>query len=156
MVNKVTIKVEGMEEFRKRMRFLSSEVNESIARGATNAAAQVIKRLAIEKAPVGDPRITPDIPIGQIRDNIIVRYIHIAESGITAQHVVTVRKKAKIGLSKVSPYRIGVFQEFGTVHHGKRAFLRPAFLEGKDAAFIAMKKRITARLKQLENKWGFK
>ena len=140
------IEVKGLRELGERMKSLSYDVNRKTARAATNAGAQVIKKLAIQKAPVSDPSVTPNIPPGQLKKNIVVRYNR--KSGLTSEHIVTVRSKGKGVIGQ--PYRVGVFQEFGTVHHGKHAFLQPAFDQGKVAAVEAIKKRLQVRIDKAE------
>lgn len=151
MATTVTIKIEGLRELGERMRGLSADVNRKIARAATNAGAQVIKKLAINKAPARPPSATPNVPPNYLKSHIIVRYNR--KSRFTSQHTVTVRNKGKGILPEnvsANPYAIGVFQEFGTVHHGPQAFLRPAYDAGKMRAVEAIKKRLRQRIEKAE------
>jgi HK97 gp10 family phage protein len=80
-----------------------------------------------------------------------VRYVR--KSRLSSEHKVTIRSKGKGVLSEeisANPYAIGVYQEFGTVHHGPQPFMRPAFDQGKTAAVEAMKKRLTLRIEKAE------
>lgn len=147
----VSVRVEGLRELGERMRRLSDDVNKKVARAATNAGAQVIKKLAIVKAPAGPASQTPKVPPNYLKNNIIVRYNR--KTRLTSQHLVTVRHKGKGVLPteiSASPYSIGVFQEFGTVHHAPQAFLRPAYDSGKMRAVEAIKKRLKQRIDQAE------
>ena len=76
--------------------------------------------------------------------NIISKRLGKTESGLTSEHIVTLRSKRKDGYAA----RIGSLNEFGTVKMAAQPFMRPAWDEGKDAALQAMVKRIEARLKK--------
>jgi HK97 gp10 family phage protein len=146
MAEVVRIEVKGLRELGERMRALSKDVNTKIARAATNAGAQVIKKLAQQKAPVSDPSVTPNIPPGNLRDNIYVR--RNTKTRLTSQHVVTVRHKGKKLIGK--PYQVGVYNEFGTVKMAAQPFMRPAFNQGKGQALEAIKKRLLQRIEKAE------
>ena len=139
----VTIKVEGLRELGQKFAQLSDDMQKKVARSATNAAAQVVKKIAIRKAPVSDPSVTPDIPPGNLKKNIIVKRSRLRNSNLTSEHRVSVRGK---GNGLVSPYRVGIFQEYGTVKHGPQAFMRPSIDQGKSQAIEAMKKKIKERI----------
>jgi HK97 gp10 family phage protein len=147
MADAVRVEVKGLRELGEAMRKLSEDVNKKIARAATNAGAQVIKKLAVQKAPVSDPQMTPNIPPGYLRDSIIVRRQRRPDRGLTSQHAVTVRHKgAKILADAPNPYQVGVFNEFGTVKMGAQPFMRPAFDQGKTQALDAITKRLKQRI----------
>ncbi len=139
----VTIKVEGLRELGQKFAQLSDDMQKKVARSATNAAAQVVKKIAIRKAPVSDPSVTPAIPPGNLKKNIIVKRSRLRNSNLTSEHRVTVRGKAS---GVISPYRVGVFQEYGTVRHGPHPFMRPAIDQGASQAIEAMKKKIKERI----------
>jgi HK97 gp10 family phage protein len=149
-VASVTIKVEGLKELGKQFELLASDMQKKVARSATNAAAQVVKKIAIRKAPVSSPEMTPNIPPGNLKKNIIVKRSRLRNSNLTSEHRVTVRGKAG---AVVSPYRVGVFQEYGTVQHGPQPFMRPSLDQGKSQAIEAMKKKIRERIDKA-NKGG--
>ena len=140
----VTIKVEGLKELGQKFAQLSDDMQKKVARSATNAAAQVVKKIAIRKAPVSPPEVTPAIPPGHLKKNIIVKRSRLRNSNLTSEHRVTVRGRSKEG--GISPYRVGVFQEYGTVQHGPQAFMRPAIDQGTSQAIEAMKKKIKERI----------
>lgn len=135
-----TVKIAGLREFGERMKALGSDVAKKVARSATNAAAQTIKKPAIAKAPSDT---------GNLKKNIIVRRIPNSETKLTSEHIVTVRqgklteKQKSKGLQDAFYAR---FVEFGTVKMGPRPFLRPAFDENKTKAVDAMVKRIKQRI----------
>ncbi len=145
------IKTQGFRELGERLKALALDFKEGskIARATTNAGAQVIKKLAIQKAPASSPFETPQQPPGYLKSHVIVR--HVRKSRLSAEHKVTVRSKGKgVVDTAASPYAIGVYQEFGTVHHGPQAFMRPALDQGKGQAIEAMKKRLTLRIEKAE------
>jgi HK97 gp10 family phage protein len=153
MASVVTVEVKGLRELGERLKALGLDFKEGsrIARATTNAGAQVIKKLAIQKAPASPPQDTPAVPPNYLKSNIIVRYVR--KSRLSSEHKVTIRSKGKGVLSEeisANPYAIGVYQEFGTVHHGPQPFMRPAFDQGKTAAVEAMKKRLTLRIEKAE------
>lgn len=144
------IQLTGFRELEERLKALALDFKEGskIARATTNAGAQVIKKLAIQKAPLSPPEITPDTPPGgTLKKNIIVKYVRKSKR-FASEHSVTVRRgKGKL---RVDPYQVGRFQEFGTVKQGPQPYLRPALDQGKTAAIEAMKKRLTMRIEKAE------
>ena len=86
---------------------LSEDIQKKVARAATNAGAQVIKKGGdSQRASISDPALTPNIPSGYMRDSIIVRRQRQPEDkGLTSQHAVTVRHKgAKVLKDAPNPY----------------------------------------------------
>lgn len=140
MANTVTVKIEGLSQLGARMKELSADMNKKIARAATGAAASVIKKAATSKVP----RDT-----GNLAKNVIAKRIPPGESGLTSQHIVTVRQGKLTEKQKGSGLQdafYGRFVEFGTVNMPAQPFLRPAFDENKERAIQAMKDRIASRL----------
>jgi HK97 gp10 family phage protein len=142
-VASVTIKVEGLKELGQKFAQLSDDMQKKVARSATNAAAQVVKKLAKQKAPISPPDVTPEIPPGHLKKNIIVRRSRLRNTNLTSEHRVSVKGRSG---EAISPYRVGIFQEYGTVKHGPQAFMRPALDQGKSQAIEAMKKKIKERI----------
>lgn len=155
MAETVRVEVKGLRELGERLKALGLDFKKgsAIARATTNAGAQVIKKLAVQKAPVSDPALNPEVPPGYLRDNIIARRQRKPDRGLTSQHAVTVRHKgAKANLRKdgTNPYQVGIFNEFGTVKQSPQPFMRPAFEQGKLQALEAMKKRLLQRIEKAE------
>lgn len=153
MATTVTVEVKGLRELGERLKALKLDfkANSKIARAATNAGAQVIKKLAVQKAPVSGPGLTPEVPPGYLRDSIIVR--RQTRSKLTAEYAVTVRhkgKKANLRKDGTNPYQVGIFNEFGTVHQSPQPFMRPAFDQGKTQAVEQIKKRLLQRIEKAE------
>jgi HK97 gp10 family phage protein len=147
LADKTTVQVLGLRELGEAMRELAQDINLKIARAATNAGAQVIKKRAIANAPISDPALTPNIPPGYMRDSIIVRRQRRPDQGLTSQHAVTIRHKgAKVLKDAPNPYQVGVFNEFGTVKMSAQPFMRPAFDSGKAEALDAIVKRLKERI----------
>jgi HK97 gp10 family phage protein len=130
------VEVQGLRELGERMKKLSLDVALKASRSATNAAAQVIKKEAISKAPVDT---------GNLKKNIIVR--RAKQPDLTSLHLVLVRsgkltdKQKGSGLQDAFYWR---FVEFGTVNAPPKPFMRPAFDTKKGQALDAM----TAQLKK--------
>lgn len=136
-----TVRVDGLKELGEALSLLSTDIQNKIARAATNAAAQVIKNEAIRRAPSDT---------GNLRKNIIVKRLPAGEaSPLTSQYMVTVRqgkltkKQAGSGLQDAF---YGRFVEFGTVKMPPRPYLRPAFDQKKTDAVDAMKPRLKQRI----------
>lgn len=136
-----TIKVEGLRELGQTFKTLSYDIQKKVARAATNAGAQIIKRSAQSKVPVDT---------GNLKKNIIVKRILPAEaSPLTSQSIVTVRQGKLTEKQKGSGLEdafYGRFVEFGTVKMSPRPYLRPAFEQNKVAAIDAMKSRLKDRI----------
>lgn len=142
-----TVRVEGLKELDDALQLLSSDIQNKIARAATNAAAQVIKNEAIKRAPADT---------GNLRKNIIVKRLPAQEaSPLTSQHIVTVRQgkltKKQKGAGLQDAF-YGRFVEFGTVKMAPRPFLRPAFDSKKTDAVEAMRVRIKQRIDKANQK----
>lgn len=141
MAGSVKVKVEGLQELGQRLSALSLKVRKKVARSATNAAAQVIKKQAIRNAPQSDgvhvlvdtEEGPVDIVPGNLRKGIIVA--RVRKTSLTSEHLVTVGGKAKHHYAG----RYAHFVEFGTIRNAPRPFLRPAFEQEKGFAVGAMK-----------------
>lgn len=145
----VRVEVKGLRELGALLKELDADIQKKVARAATNAGAQVIKKRAVQKAPVSDPALTPNIPPGYMRDSIIVRRQRRPDKGLTSQHAVTVRHKgAKVLADAPNPYQVGIFNEFGTVKMSAQPFMRPAFDSGKSEALDAIVKRLQQRIEK--------
>ncbi len=136
---KITVEIKGLRQLGEAMRTLSADVSKKVARAGTAAAAQVIRKSAISKAPV---------ETGNLRKNIILKRLPASETRLTSEHIVTVRrgvtkKQKQAGLNSADYAR---FLEHGTVHMPAQPFLRPAFDQNKGQAVVAMASRIKARI----------
>lgn len=137
-----TIRVHGLKELGESMRGLSEDVRRKVARAATNAAAQVVR-----KAAVGNIVKSPSVQTGNLKRNVITK--RIPETSLTSEHIVTVRqgrvtkKQKERGLRDAYYAR---FVEFGTVKMPAEPFLRPAFDSNKMKAVNAMADRLRARI----------
>jgi HK97 gp10 family phage protein len=135
----VFTKWKGLEELGENMRRLEEAVNKKIAGQATAAGAEVIVKLAKQKAPVADAPYKDGkviVPPGNVGKNVIKKKLSKSETSLTSEHIVTVRHK---GAGVVGhPYRVAIFNEFGTVKMKPQSFMRPAFDEGKSNASKAI------------------
>ena len=148
MADKTTVQVLGLRDLGEAMRELAEDINLKIARAATNAGAQVIKKRAIANA-LRINRGEADTDGEYLAPNIIVRRQRRPDQGLTSQHAVTVRHKGKIvdpANHTENPYAVGVMNEFGTVKMSKEAWMRPAFDSGKSEALDAIVKRLKQRI----------
>ena len=140
MATTTRIEVRGLKALQARMEELSVQVQVKIAGQATGAAARVVKKRAVQLAPVApEPYLFEGdlIQPANIGRNIVAKKVRRTEH--TAEHVVAVRGKKKYGYAS----RVGALQEFGTVKQAPQPFMRPAFDETHQAAIEAMKKALT-------------
>jgi len=142
MPSVVTINVSGLAELAERMRTLNAKVAQSSSKKAVAAAASVVKKAAIDKAPDSDePHKVADTTVqpGNLKKNIVMKKV---KSNLTAEYVVTVRGQRKYGYAA----RYGRLVEFGTVKMGPEPFLRPAFQENIRKAIDAMAAKLTKEI----------
>lgn len=140
MASSVTVKVDGLRELGERMKGLSEQMNNRIARAATAAGAVVIRNAAQQKAPVDT---------GNLKKNIIVKRLPKGESSLTSEHIVTVRQGKLTAKQKdkgLQDAYYGKFVEYGTAKMPARPYLRPAYDQNKEKAVQAIKDRIEKRL----------
>jgi len=145
MATTTRVRVEGLKELQAELRKLGDDMTKKIARSATNAGAQVIRKRAKELAPIADEDyVVEGTPVkrGNLPKQIVVKRVKPSETPLTSAHVVTVRGKKKYGYAS----RIGSLQEFGTVKMSPQPFMRPAFDQEKGFAVAAMKKKIADRI----------
>lgn len=148
---RTTVRVEGLRQLGEAMRALGRETATKIAGAMTNAAAQVIKKDAIQRAPEHDVPHEVDgvlVQPGNLKKNIVAKKVSKNRTPLSSAHIVTVRGKKKDGYAA----RYGRLQEFGTVHHAPQPFLRPAFDTNRMQAVQAMKQRGEQRIRAAAKK----
>lgn len=146
-----TVKVKGLRELGAAMQALGNEVAKRIASGMTSAAAGVVRKDALARAPEHDKVHVVDgveVQPGNLKKNIVRKKVSKSKTRLTSEHLVTVRGKRKDGYAA----RYGRLQEFGTVHHAPQPFLRPAFDAKKMEAIEAMKKTAGRRIEAAAKK----
>lgn len=141
----IEIKISGLKELKDALQKLPERVQKRVLRGATMAGAQVIKKAAKQRAPVGtvphkDAKGRTIAP-GNLRKSIIAR----AKKGASKTSVTV-----SVGPSSRGFY--GMFHEFGTSKMAARPFLRPAFDDNKERAVEAIKERLSAGIEREANK----
>lgn len=141
-----TIRVDGLQELGKAMKTLTEDVNKRIARAATGAAAQVVRKAAVDNI-----NRSPSVETGNLRRNVIAKRLPPNEAQMTSAHIVTVRK----GRVTKKQYAKGLrdayyarYVEFGTVDMPAEPFLRPALDNNVQKAINAMKDRLRDRFKK--------
>lgn len=154
MVNRTTVRVEGLSEMNEKLKKLSDDVKGRIARAAVTAGAVIIRDRAIALAPVSDVphgfrgqkgvKISP----GNLKRNIIAKRLAPGETQDSAAAIVALRQS---GHPPTDAF-YGRFVEFGTVKMPAQPFMRPAFEQTKEAALNAIRDRIATRLNQQEVK----
>lgn len=134
-----SVQVQGLSQLGQSLKGLGADMQARIARRATNAAAQIVKKAVI--AAVNDPRADKPYKVegelvfpGNISKNIIVKRIPPGETDLTSEHIVTVRGKAAHGYAS----RIASLKEWGTVKEAPTPFMTPGFETSKGSALEAM------------------
>ena len=138
----VTIEVKGLRELGERLRFLKTDVALKAARSATGAAANVVKKAAIQNV-----QTSPSVDEGDLVRNVIAKRMPKGQTTLTSEHIVTVRgrgKKSSKGFKNGAPH--AHFVEFGTMYMDEEPFLEPALKRNIQKATDAMAKRLEARI----------
>lgn len=140
-----SVPVLGLKELGQTLKGLSSDMQARVARRATNAGAQIVKKAVI--IAVDDPRAQKPYKVegelvfpSNISRNVIVKRIPPDETDLTSEHIVTVRGKAPHGYAS----RIASLKEWGTVKEAATPFMGPGFENSKGAALQAMGESIAA------------
>lgn len=143
MVTSTRVQVKGLRELGAAMRALGDDMALKIARAATSAAAQPVKKKAIANVIA-----SPSVDSGSLKSSVIVKRLGKKESKLTSEHIVTVRgrgKKKKDGTRQTeAPH--GSKVEFGTVNMPAEPFLRPAFESEKGNALQAIQNTLRRRI----------
>jgi HK97 gp10 family phage protein len=148
MVTKTSTRVEGLRALGEAMRGLTADMQGKVARAATNAAAQVVKKGT--KAKI---RSNPSIDSGSLLEAVIVKRVPPAQTDLTSEHIVTFRGRGKPTNKKgqrIARAPHAHLVEFGTVSMPAEPSLRPGLEENIQPATAAM----AARLKQRIDKAG--
>lgn len=145
MPTSTRVQVKGLRELGKAMQALGDDIGLKIARAATAAAAQPVKKRAIANIIA-----SPSVDTGSLKNSVIVKRLGKKESKLTSEHIVTVRgrgKKKKDGTRQTeAPH--GSKVEFGTIHMPAEPFLRPAFESEKGAALTKMQDTLRRRIRK--------
>ncbi len=133
------VTVQGLSQLGQSLKALKADAQARVARRATNAAAQVVKKAVI--AAVNDPRAQKPYTVegelvfpGNISRNVIVKRIPPEQTDLTSEHIVAVRGKAAHGYAS----RIASLKEWGTVKEAATPFMTPGYEASKGEAFEAM------------------
>lgn len=134
-----SVQVLGLSQLGQSLKGLGTDMQARVARRATNAAAQVVKKAVV--AAVEDPRAQKPYKVegelvlpGNISRNIVVKRIRPGETDLTSEHIVAVRGKAAHGYAS----RIASLKEWGTVKEAPTPFMTPGYESSKGAALEAM------------------
>lgn len=143
-----SVTLSGLAELNKAFHELTEEMQKKTAGRATNKAAQVIRKAAVQKAPEAPSNISPEVPPGNLKANIRVKRLSPNESNFTSESIVFVRGGAKAHFAA----RYGSIQEFGSVKQSPQPFMRPAFDTEKERAVKEMADAIADDIKKANRK----
>lgn len=117
---KISMKIQGGAELAKALNALPVRVSKKVMREVLAVAAGPIRSGMESKAPraPGAPDLADHIVIGNAR----------------VEGLIDNDQTAAVAIGPERSYYWGLFQEFGTMHHGAQPFARPAFEAGVDKA----------------------
>lgn len=143
MVTRTRQGVQGLRELGAAMKALGDDMGLKVARSATGAAAQPVKKRA--KANI---RSSPSIASGSLLESVIIKRVPRGESNLTSEHIVTVRGRGKVKKdgSRQTEAPHAQLVEFGTVNMPAEPYLGPAFEQEKGNALTAMVDRLKKRI----------
>jgi HK97 gp10 family phage protein len=147
MAGPVKLKVDGLPALGAAFKTLTRDVQDKVARAATNAGTQVFKKRIAQLAPVAPEPYKIEGLIVQpknIQRNVVVKRLKPSETPATSEHIVVVRGKRKYGYAS----RVATLQEFGTVKQPAQPFFRPGAAEAAQPAVDALKKRFKTRIEK--------
>lgn len=155
MATVTRVQVAGLRELGLALKGLGNELGGKIARGATAAAARVVK-----KAAVSNIERSPSVRTGSLRDAVIVKKLPASEAnGLTSAHIVTVRGRGKPYNKKgvkIDRAPHGHLVEFGTVNMPAEPYMRPAFDQKKGDALNEMADTLRTGIDRAAKKVGKK
>jgi len=145
-----TVHVDGLRQLGEAMRELSQDIALKVAAQATAAGAQVVKK-QYKRNLIANP----SIDTGLVEKNIIVKKLPKSQTQLTAEHVVTVRKKvypANSEQGKRNSRKVASFLEFGTVRMKPEPGLASAFRSQKEVAAKAIEDKLRKRIEAVKPK----
>ncbi len=123
MADSVTLRVDGLQALGRSLERLKTDVALKLAGRATGKAASVVK-----KAAKNNIRSSPSVETGSLLDAVIAKKIPKSQTALTAEHIVTVRRRSSGRKTKnkqaTAPH--ARFVEYGTVNMPPEPFLGPA------------------------------
>ncbi len=139
MIDGVTIKVEGLAELERKMHELGPKIAEKALRSALNAAAQVIKKDAQQRAPVDTGRLA--------NRAILVKRTKENASRTKEAYIVGVRQGRKEQKKDRDAF-YWWYLEFGTKYIAAHPFIVPAFVAKKQEAFDRFKQKLRENIQK--------
>jgi HK97 gp10 family phage protein len=123
----------NMNDINIKMNKVGKVVSERLNRAAVKKALAPVVEKAKQLAPVGDPALDP--LAGMLKDSI--GEVVTNKKGVVRAIAGPIRRKVRVGTVKrgkhkgqpvfKDPARYAHLQEFGTSHHDKQPFMRPAW-----------------------------
>lgn len=125
---KWTMEFAGGEELAERLNALPMALSVDIRIKALIQAAEPMRSKAEQLAP----RSRLSKP--HLGDNIIIQKVTRVGSTEGGRWAQTEGDEAWVAVGPSKAFFYGIFQEYGTVHHGAQPFMRPAFDTGSELA----------------------
>lgn len=134
-----TLRFEGGNELATRLEMLPENLSRKIMVEALQAGAQPIQARAAQGAPRRTGRLATHIGIG------LARRIGSPQGGRWRQSDET---EFAVAVGPTKDVFYGLFQEYGTRHHGAQPFMRPAFDTQSAAALGIIADRLWEALRR--------
>lgn len=152
------IKLDGLAELKRTLEALPERLGDRVAVGALRSGARVIRKAAIDKAPVLKAPNKYRKP-GTLRKAIKIAKSKRDKFGVyIGMRKLSKAKGQKPGAKNPDDPFYWFFVEFGTKHMPAQPFLRPAFEEKKLAAIAAFsayaRKRVVKEAEKLAREKG--
>lgn len=116
----IVFRVSGLKELGEKFGRLSATMQNRVAGEATGAAAGLV-----DNAAKANLRASPAIESGLLQENVIVKRLSRAQTSVTSEHIVTV-KKTPYPDGKRNTRQVALYVEQGTIFMAAEPFLRPA------------------------------
>lgn len=141
MSSPVTVKIEGLEHVKDRLKGLGPELSKKALNQAVSAGARIIRDAGKQAAPVDT---------GALRNSIYTKRIKELSSTEEATYFVGARSGYKYKSKNADGWYFHMV-EFGTEKMQARPFLRPAFEANKMRAYDKIKERLLKFIEKYQN-----
>jgi HK97 gp10 family phage protein len=137
------MRFDGGEDLARRLDQLAHAVQRKTLVAALTEAAEPMRARAAQLAPRG-----PQSVFGHLADHIVIQSVTRVGS-VQGGRWETRAGEPWVAVGPRKDFFYGLFQEFGTVHHGAQPFMRPAFQSGVPAALPILSQRLWQALRRV-------
>lgn len=143
---KVTWQFSGGDELAKRLNALPAALTRKVVVEALRAAARPMQAGASARAPyqAADDRE----PFGHLRDRMVISVANRIGSVAGGRWTKRDEMEHAVAVGPAKNFAHGLFQEYGTAHHGPNPFMRAAFDSSTSAALGIIGQELWAALRK--------